>query len=267
LLDKARAQREPDAMSFTVPAGSYQQFMGRFADPLAVQFADFGGVTSGASVLDVGCGTGALTAVLADRLGAAAVSAVDPSPSFVEAARRRLPGVDVRQARAEDLPFDDGRFDLVLAQLVVHFMTDPAAGMREMGRVARPGGVVAAAVWDHGGGQGPLQVFWSAVRALDPAAPDESDLPGVREGHLAALAGEAGLVDVDAAALTVEVAHESFEDWWRPFTLAVGPAGAYVASLDDAGRTALRERCRSVLPAGPFTIRATAWAVRARTPS
>ena len=253
-------------MSFAVTADAYQQFMGRFADPLAVRFADFVGVPAGATALDVGCGPGALTAVLVERLGVAAVSAVDPSPSFVDAARRRLPGVDVRQARAEDLPFDSGRFDVVLAQLVVHFMTDPVGGLREMGRVARAGGVIGAAVWDHGGGQGPLAVFWSAVRELDPEAPDESDLPGVREGHLAALAAEAGLVDVDAAAVTVEVAHESFEDWWGPFTLGVGPAGAYVRALDDAGRAALRERCRALLPAGPFATRATAWAIRARTP-
>jgi SAM-dependent methyltransferase len=257
----------PDPRSFFVGADAYQQFMGRFADPLAVRFADFAGVTGGATALDVGCGTGALTTVLVDRLGAAEVSAVDPSASFVEAARRRLPGVDVRQGRAEDLPFDDGRFDLVLAQLVVHFMTDPVAGLREMARVARPRGVIGAAVWDHGGGNGPLELFWSAVRELAPGAPDESDLPGVREGHLAALATEAGLADVDSAALTVEVGYESFEDWWRPYTLAVGPAGAHVAALDDAGRAALRERCRALLPPAPFSIRATAWAVRARTPS
>jgi SAM-dependent methyltransferase len=208
-----------------------------------------------------------LTAVLVERLGAAAVSAVDPSPSFVDAARHRLPGVDVRQARAEDLPFDTGRFDVVLAQLVVHVMTDPVGGLREMGRVSRRGGVVGAAVWDHGGGQGPLEVFWSAVRELTPGAPDESDLPGVQEGHLAALAAEAGLVDVDAAALTVAVAYESFEDWWRPFTLGAGPAGAHVAALEETERTALRERCRGRLPAGPFSIGATAWAIRARRPT
>jgi hypothetical protein len=142
-------------------------------------------------------------------------------------------------------------------------MTDPVAGLGEMARVARPAGVVAATVWDHGGGQGPLAVFWQAVREVTPGAPDESDLPGVREGQLAALFAAAGLPDADSTALTVEVAHASFEDWWRPFTLGVGPAGAHVAGLDDAGREALRRRCRALLPEGPFSTRATAWAASA----
>ena len=254
-------------MSFAVPADAYQQFMGKFSDPLALLFADFarsGAAGAGTSALDVGCGTGALTRVLADRLGAGAVAAVDPSASFVAAARERLPGVDVRRAVAEQLPFDDGRFDLVLAQLVVHFRADPVAGLREMARVARPGGVVAATVWDHGGGQGPLAVFWSAVREESPGASDESNLPGVRQGQLPALFAAAGLPDADATALTVEVAHASFEDWWRPFTLGVGPAGAHVAGLDDEARAALRERCRARLPTGAFSTRATAWAARGR---
>jgi SAM-dependent methyltransferase len=253
-------------VAFTVP-GAYQQFMGRFSDPLAGLFADFAGTPPGATALDVGCGTGALTEVLAERLGPAAVAAVDPSAPFVAAARERLPGVDVREARAEQLPFEAARFDLVLAQLVVHFMSDPVAGLREMARVARPGGVVAATVWDHGGGHGPLAVFWTAVRELTPDAPDESDLPGVREGQLPALFAAAGLPDADSIALTVEVAHRSFEDWWHPFTLAVGPAGAHVAALDEEGREALRRRCRALLPEGPFTTRATAWAARAVVPS
>ncbi len=253
-------------MSFAVTADAYQQFMGRFSDPLARLFADFAGVGTsppGRTALDVGCGTGALTHVLAERLGAAAVAAVDPSASFVAAARERLPGVDVREASAEQLPFDPARFDLVLAQLVVHFMSDPVAGLREMARVARPGGLVAATVWDHGGGQGPPAVFWRAVREVTPGAPHESDLPGVREGQLPALFAAAGLPDADSTALTVEVAHASFEDWWRPFTLGVGPAGAHVAGLDDEGREALRRRCRALLPDGPFSTRATAWATRA----
>src|ERR1700727_934089 len=142
------------------------------------------GVRRGQRVLDVGCGPGALTAELVGRAGAHAVSAVEPSASFAAAVRERLPGVDVRRSAAEALPFPDGAFDAALAQLVVHFMADPVRGLREMGRVPRPGGMVAACVWDHAGGRGPLTAFWSAVRDLDPAAADESDLAGAREGHL-----------------------------------------------------------------------------------
>ena len=151
------------------------------------------GSVAGQRVLDVGCGPGALTAELVSRVGAASVSAVEPSASFAAAARERLPGVEVRQAAAEQLPFADGTFDAALAQLVVHFMADPVQGLREMGRVTRPGGMVAACVWDHAGGRGPLAAFWSAVRELDPAADDESGLAGVREGHLARLFAQAGL--------------------------------------------------------------------------
>ena len=255
-------------MSFVVPGGAYGAFMGRFSEPLAGVFAGFAGigtaVAPGAAALDVGCGPGALTAVLVERLGPDGVRAVDPSPPFVAAARERFPALDVRQARAEELPFDDGTFDAVLAQLVVHFMRDPVAGLREMLRTARPGGVVAACVWDHAGGTGPLAVFWDAVAAGDPDAPDEAGLAGAREGHLTELLTAAGAADVEERLVGVEVAHASFEAWWEPFTLGVGPAGDYVAGLDDAGRAALRDRCQARLPGGAFTTTASAWAVRGR---
>ena len=138
-------------------------------------------------------------------------------------------------------------------------MTDPVTGIAEMARTTTPGGVVAASVWDHAGHKGPLSAFWSAARSLDPSAPDESDLPGVAEGHLAELFAVAGLTDVASSSLTVTVEHPSFDDWWDPFTLGVGPAGAYVTSLDDAARDALRDRCRQTLPNAPFRTRATAW--------
>ena len=209
-------------------------------------------------------GPGALTAELVRRLGAGAVHAVEPSASFATAVRERLPGVDVRQSAAEQLPFGDGEFDAAMAQLVVHFMPDPVAGLREMSRVTRPGGVIAACVWDHGGGRGPLTVFWRAVRELDPAAADESDLAGVSEGHLVTLFAQAGLGGAQATTLTVGVQHASFERWWEPFTLGVGPAGTYVASLAPERLSALREHCRHLLPAGPVEISATAWAVTFR---
>jgi SAM-dependent methyltransferase len=247
-------------VTFDVGADAYMRFMGRYSEPLAVLFADLAGVASGQRALDVGCGPGVLTAELVRRLGAGAVCAVEPSRSFAGAARERLPGVDVRRSAAEQLPFADRSFDVALAQLVVHFMTDPVAGLREMGRVTSPGGTVAACVWDHAaGGGGPLTLFWRAARDLDPLAPDESGRAGVREGQLVTLFAQAGLGQARAATLTVRVRHASFEQWWEPLTLGVGPAGAYVASLAEEHRAALREHCRDLLPAGPVEVSASAW--------
>jgi SAM-dependent methyltransferase len=251
-------------VGFAVAADSYDRFMGRYSVGLAAQLADLAGVGAGQRALDVGCGPGALTRELVARLGADRVAAADPSEPFVAAARERNPGVDVRHAAAEQLPFGDGEFDAVLAQLVVHFMADPVAGLREMARVARPGGAVAACVWDHAGGQGPLGVFWDAVHSLDPAAHDESDLAGAREGHLAELFGAAGLTRIEQTVIAARVEHPSFEEWWEPFTLGVGPAGAYVSGLAPDARGRLRELCRSRLPSPPFTVTARAWAVSGR---
>jgi SAM-dependent methyltransferase len=249
-------------VSFTAGADAYDRFMGRYSVPLAPQLADFAGITVGERVLDVGCGPGALTAELVERLGPDAVSAVDPSESFVAAARQRHPGVVVQRAAAEQLPFADEAFDAALAQLVVHFMTDPVGGLREMARVTREHGVVAACVWDHAGGQGPLGVFWRAVLELDRDAEDESQLAGAREGHLAQLFRAAGLRGVEEGVLSVDVEHPSFEEWWEPFTLGVGPAGAYATGLDAMRQARLRERCRELLPAAPFVSTARAWAAR-----
>jgi SAM-dependent methyltransferase len=236
--------------------------MGRYSAPLAPQPADFAAVADGQRVLDVGCGPGALTAELVRRLGPAAVSAVDPSEPFVAAVQERHPGVTVRRAAAEQLPFADQAFDAALAQLVVHFMADPVAGLREMARVTRKDGVVAACVWDLAGGQGPVSVFWEAARALDPDVEDESQLAGAREGHLAQLFQAAGLHQIEESALSVSLEHPSFEDWWEPFTLGVGPAGAYAAGLDENRRAQLRELSREKLPAAPFVLTARAWAAR-----
>jgi SAM-dependent methyltransferase len=249
-------------VSFAVGADAYDRFMGRYSVPLAPQFADFAAVVTGQSALDVGCGPGALTAELVSRLGAAAVSAVDPSEPFVAAARERHPGVSVRRAAAEQLPFEDQAFDAALAQLVVHFMEDPVAGLREMARVTRNRGVVAACVWDHAGGRGPLSPFWEAARELDPDVEDESQLAGAREGHLSELFEAAGLHEVEESVLSINVEHPSFEEWWEPFTLGVGPAGGFAAGLDAEQQAQLRELCRERLPAAPFVLTAQAWAAR-----
>ena len=238
--------------------------MGKYAEPLAGQFVDLADVRPGQRALDVGCGPGALTAQLVERLGADGVAAIDPSAPFVAAIRARIPDVDVRVGVAEQLPFSDDSFDLTLAQLVVHFMTDPVSGLQEMARVTRPGGLVAACVWDHAGDTGPLATFWQAVRDIDPGAHDESDLAGAREGHLAELCAAAGLEQIEPSRLTVRVGFATFDDWWEPYTLGVGPAGAYVTQLDEPRRDALRTRCVRQLPEAPFEVSASAWCVRAR---
>jgi SAM-dependent methyltransferase len=249
-------------VTFAVAADAYDRFMGRYSVPLAPRLADFAGVAAGQRVLDVGCGPGALTAELVARLGPEAVSAVDPSEPFVEAARERHPGVDVLRAAAEGLPFGDDSFDAAVAQLVVHFMADPVAGLREMGRVTREGGLAAACVWDHAGGHGPLSVFWEAAHALGDDVLDESGLAGARAGHLTELFDAAGLREVEEDAISVRVEHPTFDEWWEPFTLGVGPAGAYAKALDPERQAELRERCRALLPEPPFTVTARAWAAR-----
>lgn len=249
-------------MAFAVGADAYDRFMGRYSSLLAPQLADFAGIAAGQRVLDVGCGPGALTAELVERLGPHAVTAVDPSESFVAAVQARYAGIDISRAVAEQLPFPDGSFDAALAQLVVHFMADPVAGLREMARVTRSGGVVAACVWDHAGGQGPLGVFWQAAHELDHEVHDESQLAGAREGHLTELFQAAGLHEIEETALSIGVEHPSFEDWWNPFTLAVGPAGAYTAGLDPSRQERLRDLCRAMLPPAPFVVTALAWTAR-----
>lgn len=247
-------------MAFDVAADAYDRFMGRYSTPLAQELLAALSLAPGGRLLDVGCGPGVLTRQLVDLVGPDRVAAVDPSPPFVAAARERLPGVEVREGTAEDLPFGDDVFDAALAQLVVPFMAFPVAGIREMRRVTRPGGVVAATAWNHAAdGTGPLSPFWRAVTAEDPGAYDESSLTGQHEGDLVALLQAAGLDDVRQLTLTVRVTHPTFEEWWEPYTWGVGPAGDHVAGLDDASRERLRDRARDQLGDGPVSIVGNAW--------
>ena len=246
-------------MTFTVAAGAYDRFMGRYSVPLASLFADFSSVAAGQRVLDVGCGPGALIAELVQR--GAKVSAVDPSPQFVAAAQERYPAADVRQATAEQLPFGDDEFDAALAQLVVHFMADPLHGIEEMVRVTHEEGVVAASVWDMAGGRAPISPFWSAARELEPGVEGESNRAGAAEGELARLFVQAGLREVEEKALPVHVEHPTFEEWWLPFTLGVGPAGEYYQRLEPTRQRELEQHLRERLPE-PVTLETRAWAAR-----
>jgi ubiquinone/menaquinone biosynthesis C-methylase UbiE len=250
-------------VSFEVTADAYDAFMGRFSGPLAGSFADLLDLQGGQRVLDVGSGPGALTTELVARLGPGQVTAVDPMPAFNEAVATRLPGVDVRRAKADDLPFHDDTFDATAAQLVVHFMPDPAAGIREMARVTRPGGALAACLWDNAGEGSPVATFWHAVHSLDPQASDEA-VPASTEGALARIFDEAGLDDVRSTTISSRVTFASFEDWWEPFTYGVGPAGAHTRALDAPSLQALAQRCRELMGEPPFEVTAVARAVVGR---
>jgi len=251
-------------MSFDVEGDAYNQFMGRFSEPLAVQFLQLVDGVPATTALDVGCGPGALTAQLVARLGLSHVTVIDPSEQFVEAVSQRFPGIDARRGAAEDLPYADAAFDLCMAQLVVHFMTDPVAAITEMARVTRPGGAVAACVWDHAGDRGPLSNFWQAAGKLDADVVDESGLPGTRDGQLLDYFERAGLRDIVPGSLTVQLEVASFDEWWHPFTLGVGPVGSYVAALTPEARERLKDTYAGMFPSGPFTIDATAWSVVGR---
>lgn len=255
------------ARQFRVHDSAYDRFMGRYSRPLARLFADFADVRSGLDVLDVGCGPGALTEELVTRVGAGGVHAVDPSESFVAACADRHPGVEVRLGRGEAVPFDDRSVDRVLAQLVLHFVSDPERVTREFARLLRPDGLAAACVWDFAQGMTMLRVFWDAALAVRPDAPDEArTLRFGRRGEIAALFDAAGFVEIEEAELAVESRYEDFDELWHGFLEGVGPAGAFCVSLDGHDRAAVRDELFTRLgePTGPFTLGAVARAARGR---
>jgi ubiquinone/menaquinone biosynthesis C-methylase UbiE len=257
---------------FRGSADVYDRFVGRYGPHLARELIEAAGIQKGWLVLDVGCGPGALTKALADLLGPADVSAVDPSEPFVETCRSRVPGADVRVAPAESLPFDDAAFDAVLSQLVVNFLTDAPQGLAEMRRVSRPGGIVAGCVWDYAGEMTMLNTFWDAAAALDPdgARPlmETHIMRYSRPEELADLWRDSELEDVDVTAIVAEADYDDFDDLWSPFPTGVGPAGAYAAGLAAEEQQALRAEFRRRLgdPAGSFTLSARAWCAVGRVP-
>lgn len=262
------------ARSFQVTGQAYDGFMGRYSRPLAAVFADAVGVGAGSGAggpvaLDVGCGPGALTQLLVERLGAGAVAALDPSPPFVAECAARHPGVDVRLGRAEAIPFDDASFDYALAQLVLHFVSDADAVVAELRRVLRPGGVAAACVWDFAEGMQLLRLFWDSALAVDCDAPDEArTLRFGREGEITGLLDAAGFADVTETMLEVETTYGDFDELWSGFLAGIGPAGAYCVAATDPQRAAIRDELfhRLGSPAASFTLAATARCASGRRP-
>jgi len=258
-----------DAHGFRAPAAAYDRHIGRYGAVLARELIAAAGVRPGDRVLDVGSGPGALAAELAAVTGAQRVAAVDPSPPFAAACAERVPGADVREAAAEALPFADGAFDGALCQLVVNFMADAPAGLAEMRRVVRPGGVVAAAVWDYADGMTLLRRFWDAAAALDPEAAARDEGRTMRyctPGSLEELLDAAGLRAVAVTAVVVDAWYDGFDDLWAPLEAGVGPSGAYVAGLPDAMRARLATRLQDRLGVAdaPFQLDARAFVATGR---
>jgi SAM-dependent methyltransferase len=253
-------------------ADAYERFIGRWSRRAADQFLAWLSVPSGATWVDVGCGTGALAGQIVARTDPARVTGVDPSADFVEAARERVAGpVAFQVGPADRLPLDTGSADVVVSGLVLNFVPDVPAALEEAARVARSGGTVAAYVWDYADRMELLRRFWDAAAALDPAAADLDEgrrFPIAAPAPLATAWVDAGLAEVLIAPLDVPTRFADFDDLWLPFTVPVGPAPGYVATLPPDRRDALRERLRSTLPIGPegtIDLIARAWAIRGRT--
>ena len=255
-------------------AQAYERFMGRWSRGLALHFVRFAGVRDGDTVLDVGSGTGALTAAIAKKAPSSRVVGLDPAAPYVALAQSQQGSalIHFEVGDAQQMRFDDAAFDRTLSLLVVNFIPDARKALSEMMRVTKSNGTIAAAVWDYGEGMEMLRVFWDEAIALVPAnaAKDERNMPLCRHDELAALWREKGLHDVVEEALTIETRFESFDDFWTPFLEKQGPAGAYAASLPAADREALRLRLRRRLlgdgPDSAIVMHARAWAVRGTIP-
>ena len=251
----------------------YESYIGRWSRAVARSFVDWLAVPAAARWLDVGSGTGALAATIVELASPSAVVAVDPSHAYIEHARMRLSGAMARVAvgDARSLPFANASFDACVSGLVLNFVPHPSSAVEEMSRVTRPGGTIAAYLWDYAGEMQLIRRFWDAATALDPDAAqlDEGRRFPLADGDaLGRLFTVAGLEAVDMRAIDVDTAFANFDDLWTPFLGGQGPAPAYVATLSDDRRARLRERLRASVPAaadGRIALVARAWAVRGRS--
>lgn len=266
------------ASNFNVhSAGGYEQLMGRWSRRLAPLLIDFAGLKDGDRVLDVGCGTGSLTFALPQVADVAEVAAIDYSPVFVEEAKRRNsdPRITIQEADACDLPFGDGRFDRALSLLVLHFVPETGKAVAEMRRVVRPGGVIAAAVWDHLGGLPSMRMMWDTVAAWSEAARQARSRylyqPMMRPGELKQCFLGEGLLDVEETSLMIRMDYQSFDDYWAPFVAGEGPMGKFVAGMPAQDRekaeVAVRAAYEGGQPDGPRSFAAVAWACRGVVPA
>jgi SAM-dependent methyltransferase len=253
---------------------AYERFMGRWSRQLAPLLVKFVGVREGDAVLDIGSGTGALTAAIAQAVPSARIVGVDPAAAYVAYAQARVTGGTVRfvVGDAQQLQLPDRSFDRVVSLLVMNFIPDPAKALREMIRVSRPGAIVAAAVWDYGNGMQMLRRFWDEAVARDPtiAARDEHNMPLCRPGELAEMWRAQGLLQVEEQPLVIQTRFASFDDYWMPFLGGQGPAGTYAVKLPEAQRGVLRAGLRQRLLGNgedrAINLEARAWAVKGVVP-
>jgi SAM-dependent methyltransferase len=253
----------------------YERFMGRWSRQLAPLLVKFASVGDGDSVLDVGSGTGPLACAVVAAVPSAQVTCVDLSTAYVQYAQAHAPAEHVRflVGDAQQLQLPDAAFDRTISLLALNFVPDPARAVREMVRVTRTGGIVAAAVWDYRDGMQMLRVFWDEAVALDPtiADRDERNMPLSGQGELGALWRASGLQRVEEQPATVPLSFLSFEDYWTPFLGGQGPAGAYAAMLSRTDRAALETRLRRRLLGerreGSMTLQARAWTVKGVVPA
>jgi SAM-dependent methyltransferase len=250
---------------------AYERFMGRWSRQLAVAFAAFAGILDGDRVLDVGCGTGALSAAILARNPKASVTGIDPSASFIEGCRANYPASHFVVGGAERLPFGDREFDASLASLVLAFVPVPSDAIAEMMRVTVRGGTVAAAIWDHSEGMTMLRAFWEAAGQVDPSEKPVEAQPSLNRDVIIALWHAAHLKEVRIEPLMVEMPFSSFDDYWLPFLAGQGPAGSYVAAASEETSEAivriLKARFLGDGPDRPFVIHSRAWAIRGTVPS